>query len=64
MLPHKYGKKTSSGNMPAVMAHQIVWRCQGWQLVCVAWCAGCSNLPETGGVQIEQGEHQAPHQEF
>lgn len=20
--------------------------------------------PETGGVQIEQGEHQAPHQEF
>lgn len=31
--------------MPAVMAHQIVWQCQGWQLVSIARCAGRSNLP-------------------
>lgn len=58
--------KTRSGNTPAVMAHRRVCWCQGWQLVCVcsAVCLVVPTCPETGGVQIEQGEHQAPHQEF
>lgn len=44
------------------MAQRSVWRCQGWQLVCV--CSVVSlvvpTCPETGGVRTEQGEHQAP----
>ena len=59
-------QKTRSVNTPAVMAHRSVWRCQGWQLVCVCSvvCPVVPACPETGGVQIEQGEHQAPHQAF